>query len=174
MLSISTTTRPPRGGEQDGIDYFFVSHGEFLTRVQSGRFLEHAEFNGRLYGTELHNIERARAAGRHLLFDIDVQGVMQLQRLHPESTVTIFVLPPSLDVLRDRLRARGAMSEEEMNKRLEIARGEIRTLRDPSVSNYLIINDDRETGIADGEAIIRAELLKISRHRGAVLDKFSI
>ena len=95
LLSISTTTRAPRAGEVDGRDYYFVSGAEFQQRLAAGRFIEHADFGGERYGTELTNIERAQKESKDLLLDIEVQGVRQLKQLFPGRVVTTFVFPPS-------------------------------------------------------------------------------
>lgn len=162
-LSISTTTRAPRENEIDGEHYFFVSEDEFEKRVRADKFIEHAQFNSKRYGTEKTNIERAKSSGKHLLFDIEVEGVKQLKQLYPGNVVTVFVFPSSMDILRARLIGRGTNSPEDVAQRLAIAEREIEVLRSSNFSDYIVVNDILERAQIDARAIIRAELLRISR-----------
>ncbi len=162
-LSVSTTTRSPRGEEKDGIDYYFVSDAEFQNRIASGRFLEHAVFNGKRYGTELGNLESAESDGADLLLDIDVQGAEALKKLRPADTVVIFIFPPSMAVLEERFRARGTEDEEKIQARLQIARKEIETLRSPGFSDYYIENDDLQQAVKSSQAIVDAERCRFHR-----------
>ncbi|MFN8389035.1 MAG: guanylate kinase [Bdellovibrionota bacterium] len=163
MLSISTTTRAPRGAERDGIEYHFVSHEEFTNRIRSGAFIEHAEYSGKLYGTEKRNVLDASANGKDLLLDIEVEGVKQMKQLYGPAVVTIFVFPPSLAVLEERLRKRGTEDEQKIQSRLNIARAEIAVLRSSGFSDYLIVNDDLAAGIESAFAIVRAERIRFTR-----------
>jgi len=167
-LSISTTSRAPRGAESDGKEYFFVSSEEFEKRIQAGRFLEHAVFNGNYYGTELTNIEHAKEKGTDLLLDIDVQGAEQLRKLYPQETVVVFLFPPSFAVLEKRFRDRKTDSEEKILTRLQLAREEIRVLTGQGFSDYFVLNDSFAKAVADAEAIISAERCRFSRNSSAL------
>jgi len=142
--SITATTRAPRGSEEDGRDYYFLSRAEFERRLRNDQFLEHAEFNGNLYGTPRAELESRFAEDRVVLLVIDVQGARQIQTRMLQA-VFIFVLPPSPAVLRQRLASRGTEEPEEMEKRLAIAVGEVACL---PTYDYLVINDD-ETAATD-------------------------
>lgn len=163
ILSISTTTRSPRPTERDSIDYFFVAESEFRERIASGNFLEHAEFNHKLYGTERRNLDRARERSADLLLDIEVQGVRQLKQSYRGSLITVFVFPPSFEILEARLRARATETEESIQNRLRIARTELAVLSSPGFADYFVCNDSLEHAVADLAAIVRSERLRASR-----------
>ena len=157
-FSVSWTTRPPRGSEQDGREYNFTSREEFERMVAAGMFLEHAEVFGKdLYGTARSSLEAARRAGHDLVLDIDVQGAAQVRAAMPEA-VSIFVLPPNPQVLRTRLRnrsrAEGIEDEEEVFRRLGEARREIENYRE---YGYILVNDILDRAVAQLEAIVLAE-----------------
>jgi guanylate kinase len=157
-FSISWTTRPPRGSEENGREYYFTTRGEFERMIGEGMFLEHARvFGNHYYGTARHSLEEARREGHDLLLDIDVQGAAQVRSAMPEA-VSIFVLPPNPKVLRTRLRnrsrAEGVVNEQEVFRRLEEARKEIENYRDYS---YILINDILDRAVAQLEAIVLAE-----------------
>ena len=137
VYSVSHTTRPPRPGEVHGVDYFFISVEEFKTGIEAGLWAEWAEVHGNYYGTSARFLEETLAAGRDVLLDIDVQGACQLVRRFPEA-VTIFILPPSLAVLRRRLESRGTDSPEAIALRMENAR---REMRKKDSYDYRIVND---------------------------------
>jgi len=124
-FSVSATTRKPRRGEQDGEAYFFLTREEFLRRRHDGEFLESAEYAGELYGTLQHEVERLRQNGRHVLLDIEVDGADQVKRQDPDA-VTIFILPSQPRVLIERLVNRGSESPQEIWKRVERAKYELR------------------------------------------------
>lgn len=136
--SISCTTRDPRGDEQDGVHYRFLTREEFLNRREAGYFAEWAEVHGNLYGTPRVPVEELLAAGRDVLFDIDVQGALQIKSVFPQG-LFVFVLPPSLPELERRLRGRGTDTSEAIARRLGNALGE---LRQAELFDYLIVNDD--------------------------------
>ena len=123
-FSVSHTTRAPRQGERDGLDYYFVRREDFLRLVGEGAFLEHAEYQGNLYGTSRAEVEKAMRGGYDLILEVEVQGAQQLQRSLPEA-VRIFIEPASLDVLEERLRARNTESEAVLQRRLGTAREEL-------------------------------------------------
>jgi guanylate kinase len=162
QFSISYTTRPPRGSEQTGREYFFVSREEFEGMIHRGEFLEYACVFGHYYGTARRFLDDARNTGRDLVLDIDVQGAAQVAKM-PEA-VSIFILPPSREVLEFRLRNRSHSehmdSEEVIRRRLEGARKEIENYRN---YDYIIVNDRLEQSIAQLKAIVAAERLKRSQ-----------
>lgn len=156
-FSISWTTRPPRGSEENGREYYFTTREEFERMIAEGKFLEHAEVFGNYYGTARHSLEDARKEGHDLLLDIDVQGAAQVRAGLPEA-VSIFVLPPTPKVLRTRLRnrsrAEGVVNEAEVYRRLSEAAKEIENYRNYS---YILINDILDRAVAQLEAIVLAE-----------------
>ena len=162
-LSISTTTRAPRGNEQDGKEYHFVNEEEFERRVAASLFLEHASFGSRRYGTGEENLTDAVAAGQDLVLDIDVQGAAELKRLFGPQVVTVFVFPPSFAELESRFRARGTDSEARIEERLQLAEEEIRRLLAPGFSDYLLLNGVRAEALAHAQAIVSAERQRRSR-----------
>jgi guanylate kinase len=159
--SVSFTTRPPRGVEQNGIHYHFVTEEEFLKREQEGDFLETARVFDRWYGTSISYIKSRLDAKRHVIMDIDVQGAAQISATSIPY-VKIFIVPPSMEILRDRLVRRATDSIEEINKRLTIAQNELNYI--PSY-DYLVVNDDLEVAVQDVIEIIRAEENRVSRYR---------
>lgn len=158
-LSVSYTTRPPRPGEEDGRDYHFVSAPEFERMLEAGEFLESAVIYGNRYGTSQKLIEREQAQGRDVVLEIDWQGAQQIRRVMRQ-VVSVFILPPSPEVLEARLRARGQDSEDVVARRLASAREEISHV---SEYEYVIINDDFNRAAQDLRSIIRAERLKLAR-----------
>lgn len=156
-FSISWTTRPPRGSEEHGREYFFTDRATFERMIDEGAFLEHAEVFGNFYGTARHSLEEARRQGHDLLLDIDVQGAAQVRKTMPEA-VSIFVMPPNPKVLRTRLRnrsrAEGQVNEAELYRRLSEASKEIENYREYS---YILINDILDRAVAQLEAIVLAE-----------------
>lgn len=122
--SVSATTRGPREGEVDGKDYFFISRQEFERRVKNNEFLEHAEFAGNCYGTPRAYVEKLLDSGMNVVLEIDVQGALQVMKSMPEC-VSVFILPPSFEELKHRLRGRGTETEEKVRERLETAKREL-------------------------------------------------
>ncbi len=159
LFSVSHTTRAPRGQERGGEDYHFVSRAEFEARLAAGEFLEHAQVFGCYYGTHRSAVERARAEGRDLVLDIDVQGARQLKSKLPDA-VTIFILAPSRAELERRLRARSEDTEEAIERRLREAVGEIAHL---AAYDYVIVNRDVDESVKTLEAILLAERVRRSR-----------
>jgi guanylate kinase len=158
-LSVSYTTRPVRPGEVDGRDYHFVALPVFERMLEAGEFLESAVIYGNRYGTSRKWIERERAEGHDVLLEIDWQGAQQVRRLMRQ-VVSIFILPPSPEVLESRMSGRGQDSEEVVARRLAAAREEIAHV---SEYEYVIINDDFNRAAQDLRSIIRAERLKLAR-----------
>jgi guanylate kinase len=151
--SISYTTRPPRGAEQDGVDYHFVEEQVFDEMVVEDRLAEWATVHGHRYGTSRETVERALARGEDLVFDIDWQGGYQLQDRYPEDTVLVFVVPPSMKELARRLRGRGTDAEEVIRRRLEAARGE---MRHSDRYDFVVVNDDLDRAYDDLRSVYRA------------------
>ncbi|HCF37983.1 MAG TPA: guanylate kinase [Thermosipho africanus] len=159
VFSVSCTTRPPRPGEVDGVDYFFVSRDKFIEMREKGEFLEWAEVHGNLYGTPkrfvLENIEK----GNRIILDIDVQGALQVKR-NFDDAVFIFVAPPSYEVLKERLLKRGTENSQSMLKRLENAKWEMSKIVE---FDYLIVNSDLEKSILAMKSIVIAESYRTMR-----------
>ena len=157
-VSVSHTTRAQRLGEVDGVNYHFVDRDTFEAMLERGEFLEQAEVFGNLYGTSQHWVEQMLAAGRDVMLEIDWQGAQQVRRLLPDS-VGIFVLPPSLRALDERLNGRGQDKAEIIAKRMAQARDEIAHYAE---ANFLVVNDDFTTALADLVAIVRAQPLRLA------------
>ena len=157
--SVSCTTRAPRQGEEPGRDYYFMSRAEFIAKREQGAFAESAEVHGNLYGTLRAEVERVIASGRHVVMDIDVQGAVQFIRAFPHS-VTIFILPPSAEVLLERLRARKTESPAQLAARLQSA---LQELQQVDEYEYVVMNDELERAVSSVESIIDAEV--VSRER---------
>jgi guanylate kinase len=152
--SVSCTTRRPRTGEVQGRDYYFLSRTEFLGRRERGEFAESAEVHGNLYGTLRSEVLRVLETGKHVLMDIDVQGAVQFTRAFPQS-VTIFVLPPSGDVLLERLRKRQTESAQELASRLQSALQELQAVDE---YEYVVVNDDLDLAVQRIASIVEAEV----------------
>jgi guanylate kinase len=151
-FSISATSRPPREGERDGREYYFLSGDEFACRVERGDFTEWEEvYSGTCYGTLRSEIERIWAAGRVILFDLDVKGGLRLKQLFGDSALSIFVMPPSIDELERRLLYRGTESAETIRKR--IGRAELELSYAPQFDR-IIVNDDLEQAVDETEKAI--------------------
>lgn len=172
-LSVSATTRPPRPGEVDGKDYHFLDRAAFLDLRQSDGLLEWAEVYGNFYGTPRAPVEAALAAGQDVLFDVDWQGAESLRAAMPEDVVTVFILPPSVQVLEARLRARPGQSEDQTRRRLAAAADDIRRW---SSYDFVVVNDDLSAAYAELVGILRAERVRRTRclgladHVAALLD----
>lgn len=151
-FSISATTRERRGAEVDGLDYYFISKEEFLHKVAKHEFIEFEEvYSGTFYGTLKSEVERIWAEGKHVIFDIDVVGGLRLKSKFPEEALAIFVNPPSLDVLKDRLRGRGTDSEEKLRERFAKAEHE---LSYADKFDVVLDNFDLETAKADADKLV--------------------
>jgi guanylate kinase len=152
--SVSCTTRQPRGGEVQGRDYYFVSRSEFIAKRERGEFAESAEVHGNLYGTLRSEVLRVMEAGQHVLMDIDVQGASQFTRVFPQS-VTIFILPPSAEVLLERLRMRQTESAQQLADRLQSALQELQAVDE---YEYVIVNEKLDQAIGKIASILDAEV----------------
>lgn len=153
-FSVSQTTREPREGEVDGVDYHFVSTDEFLKSRDNGDFLEYANVHGNLYGTSRQAVVQQIDSGMDVILDIDVQGAELIRKVNGVSAVYLFLAPPGLDELEKRLRNRGLDSEETITTRLHNARKEMRSMRD---FTYLIVNERVEDAVSMFVAVILAE-----------------
>jgi guanylate kinase len=153
VFSVSATTRPPRVGERDGVDYHFVDRTRFEEMIRKDELVEWAEVHGNLYGTPRRNLQEAEARGEHVVLDIDVQGAHQLQERVPDS-VLIFVFPPSAAALWGRLTARGTEVLSEVRRRLHAAHAE---LEQAAQFDYIVVNDDLERSISRVRSIVEAE-----------------
>ncbi len=161
ILSVSATTRQPRPGEVDGQDYHFLSVEDFKDKIEAGEFFEWAEVFGRYYGTPKSPVMEAVEDGRDVVFDIDWQGAQALAEQAPEDTVRIFILPPSLELLEDRLRKRGQDSPDVIKGRMDRAKDEISHWHE---YDYVIVNDDFARALEKLNQILHAERLKRMRH----------
>jgi len=168
VYSVSCTTRAPRGGEQNGHDYFFLTTDEFEKRIAAGEFLEYAKYNGNYYGTPRKFVEEQLDAGRDILLDIEVQGAGQVLKsvrggqaaAFTDSLVTIFLMPPSLELLEKRLRRRGTDSEEVIRKRLALAEQELAHWPE---YDYVIVSGKLDDDFEQGKAIVIAEKCRTAR-----------
>jgi guanylate kinase len=161
-FSVSLTTRQPRGSEVNGSDYHFVSQDEFIRRREAGELAEWSQHFGACYGTPKAPLVRAIGSGRDILLDIEIRGASQIRASYPGDSVAVFVLPPTLDDLVDRLRKRGAEDEAEIQRRLNRAREETEAI--PQY-DYLIINDNVETSVERFRSIVNAERSRVARLR---------
>ena len=159
--SVSCTTRKPRGVERDGVDYHFISIAEFEAARDRGDFAEWAEVHGNLYGTLRSEVDRVLASGRHVIMDIDVQGARKFAAAFPQS-VLVFVLPPSGEVLLERLAGRSTENPAALATRLRNARDELAAVDD---YQYVVVNDDLDTAVRNVASIIDAETTRRERIR---------
>ena len=166
--SVSYTTRKPRSGEENGVDYRFVTEDEFQRMRAAGEFLETAHVHGNLYGTSRVTVETECAAGYDVLLEIDWQGAAQIRALKPDA-VAIFILPPSIEALEKRLRGRAQDSADVISRRIAAARGEISHVGE---FDYVIINEEFNRAAQELISIIRAERLRLprqlARHRDLI------
>lgn len=164
VLSVSATTRSPRPGEEHGKQYYFLQKEEFEELISQGKMLEYAQYVGNYYGTPREPVEQWMAQGKDVVLEIEVQGGTQIKKLMP-GCVSIFILPPSMEVLEKRLRDRGTEEDATVRKRLEKAREEIPHAKD---YDYVVFNDRLEDAVEDLRAILRAEKRKYHRNETAV------
>ncbi len=151
-FSVSATTRPPRAGEKDGVDYHFLSPEEFSKKLSEGAFVEHEEvYEGLSYGTLCSEVERLWRDGRTPLFDVDVVGGQTLKSVFGESALSIFVMPPSLGVLEDRLRGRGTENEESLKERLAKSEREMQSASD---FDLRLVNDQLDLALAEASDMV--------------------
>ncbi len=153
-LSVSATTREPRPGERDGIDYHFMAPQEFTRRVAAGEFVEHAEYSGNMYGTLRCELERRVAAGTPVVLEIEVEGARQVRKAIPDA-LAVFIAPPSLEGLRTRLVGRGTDTSEQVQERLRTAQRELEAR--PEFA-HVVVNDRLQDATAELAAIVRGAL----------------
>jgi guanylate kinase len=153
-LSVSATTRPPRPGERDGVDYHFLGDEEFDRRVANGEFVEHARYSGHKYGTLRSELERRMAEAAGLVLEIEVQGARQIRAAMPE-TVQVFIAPPSVEALRARLVGRGTDAPEDVEARLATALEELEAEKE---FEYVVVNDRLEQATDELADIVRLQL----------------
>ena len=153
-LSVSATTRAPRPGEEDGVDYHFLSDAEFDERLRAGEFVEHASYSGNRYGTLRSELARRAAAGVPVVLEIEVQGARQIREAMPEAE-QVFIAPPSVDALRERLVGRGTDAAEDVERRLATALDELEA--EPEFG-HVVVNDRLETAVGELERIVRDSL----------------
>ena len=165
--SVSATTRSPRPGETDGVNYFFISREKFEEMIEKGELLEYASYVENYYGTPRFYVERMMAEGRDVLLEIDIQGAMNIRKSMPEA-ILVFVLPPSAGVLEQRLTGRGTETPEQVERRTLEAYTE---LKDMPSCDYVIVNDDLETAVRQLEAIVVAEQCS-ALHNAEVINTF--
>jgi len=154
QLSVSATTRAPRPGERDGVDYHFLSRQDFERRVRAGEFVEHADYAGRRYGTLRSELEQRVRAGVPVVLEIEVQGARQVRAAVPDA-VQVFIAPPSLEALRARLIGRGTDDPDEVERRLRVAEHELSARRE---FRHVVVNDRLEQALEQLTAIVAVEL----------------
>lgn len=159
-LSISMTTREPRPGEEDGVNYFFVTKEEFRRQIEAGGFLEYAEVYDHYYGTPKSKVMEKLNQGKDVILEIDIQGALNVKKAFPEG-VLIFILPPSMEVLRSRLTGRGTDAPEVIERRLSKTRGELTFI---DRYDYGVVNDDLEEAVETVRAIMRAEHARVDEN----------
>ena len=159
-LSISMTTREPRPGEEDGVNYFFVTKEEFRRQIEAGGFLEYAEVYDHYYGTPKSKVMEKLNQGKDVILEIDIQGALNVKKAFPEG-VLIFILPPSMEVLRSRLTGRGTDAPEVIERRLSKTRGELAFI---DRYDYGVVNDDLEEAVETVRAIMRAEHARVDEN----------
>ena len=170
-FSVSATTRAPRPGEVDGVNYHFISREEFEARIERGDMLEHTSYCGNYYGTPLKEALEVLEQGKNLILEIEVEGAMNVKRLYPEA-VLIMLLPPTFAVQEWRLRHRGTETEEVIQRRLDRTREELELLGE---YDYIVYNrpDCAEDCVEDIQAIVRAERCSLRRHPNVMTEYFS-
>ena len=166
FFSISATTRQPRPGETDGVEYFFISHEEFKNWIAEDKFLEYAEVYGNFYGTPIHKIEERLNQGKNVLLEIDTQGALNVMKKCPEG-IFIFLLPPSLEELKNRIQNRGTETPESLERRFNSAKAEISLCEK---YQYAVVNDSVDEAVKKIKSIISAESCRVSRNKKLFVD----
>ena len=165
-VSVSATTRAPREGEKDGVNYHFLTREDFEQRIADGKFIEHAEYCQNLYGTLVSEVDGRLEQGLNVILEIEPQGAMKIREKRPDA-VFIFVVPPSIGELRRRLKKRGTESDEVIEERVSKAAWEI---SQAEKYDYVIVNDAIEDAISDFFAVIRGEQLKVD-YSGDIIEE---
>lgn len=167
-ISTSCTTRKPRAGEVEGVNYFFIEKEEFLKRIDNDEFLEYAEVYGNFYGTPRSEVLRLLEEGKDVILEIDIQGALKIKSSYPEG-VFIFIMPPSMEELRNRITNRGSETPESLKTRMEAAYDEISFA---SKYDYAVVNDEVETAVKKIESIIVAEKCRVFKIKDELLGRF--
>ncbi|WP_244833226.1 guanylate kinase [Clostridium sp. BJN0001] len=165
-LSVSATTREPRAGEKDGINYYFLTKDEFKQRIDDGDFLEYATVYKNFYGTPKSNVEKKLEDGKDVILEIDIQGALKVKE-NIEEGIFIFILPPSMEELKNRIIKRGSETEESLMLRFKSAYKEINFV---SKYNYAVVNDEIDEAVSKIESIITAEKCRVDRIKHSILD----
>ena len=166
VLSVSATTRLPRQGEVDGVNYHFMTKEQFKDKIKSDDFLEYAEVYDNFYGTPKSNVNELLESGKDVILEIDIQGALKVKE-NAEDGIFIFILPPSMEELKQRIIKRGSETEESLMKRFKSAYKEINFV---SKYNYAVVNDEVETAVEKLESIITAEKCRVDRIKHSILD----
>lgn len=167
-ISTSCTTRKPRSGEVEGVNYFFIEKEEFLKRIDKEDFLEYAEVYGNFYGTPRSEVLKMLNEGKDVILEIDIQGALKIKSSYPEG-IFIFIMPPSMEELRNRITNRGSETPESLNTRMESAYDEIGFA---SKYDYAVVNDKVEDAVKKIESIIIAEKCRVFKIKDELLGRF--
>lgn len=168
-LSVSCTTRSPRAAEREGINYFFITKEKFHEMKEKDEFLEYAEVYGNFYGTPMSYVNKTLEEGNDVILEIDIQGALKVKNKYPDG-VFIFIIPPTMDELKNRIKKRGSETEESLLRRFRSAFEELNYL---SSYNYVVINDKIEPAVNKLENIISAERCRVDRVKSIVLEKIN-
>lgn len=167
-ISVSATTRKPRNGEVDGVNYFFTSREEFLERIENNDFLEYAEVYGNFYGTPKSKVFEMLEEGKDVILEIDIQGALKIKSAYPDG-IFIFILPPSMEELESRITNRGSETPESLKTRLSAAYDEISFA---SKYDYAVVNDEVHKAVKKIESIIVAEKCRVYKIKDEILGRF--
>ena len=165
-ISVSATTRSPRAGAVDGKSYYFLNKEDFIMKIESGDFLEHAEVHGNLYGTPKSSVLEKLDEGKDVILEIDIQGALKVKENYPDG-VFIFILPPSMEELKNRLIGRGSETPESLMTRFNTAFKEINYI---SKYNYAVVNDEVDAAVEKIEGILLAERCRVDRVKEIMLN----
>ena len=165
-VSVSATTRSPREGEVDGVNYYFISKDEFTERIGEGKFLEYAEYCGNFYGTTMDKVNEMLEKGKNVILEIEVQGAVKVMNKRPDA-LSIFIAPPSINELRRRLHKRGTESDEVIEQRVAQASNEVALA---AKYDYIIVNDALEDAVEDFFHVVRAEQLRADKRPEIIAD----
>jgi guanylate kinase len=165
-VSVSATTRAPREGEQDGVNYYFISKDEFTERIGEGKFLEYAEYCGNFYGTPMDKVNEMLEKGKNVILEIEVQGAIKVMNKRPDA-LSIFIAPPSINELRRRLHKRGTETDEVIERRIAQASNEVALA---AKYDYIIVNDALEDAVDDFFHVVRAEQLRSDKRPEIIAD----
>lgn len=168
-LSVSCTTRSPRAAEREGSNYFFITKDKFDEMMEKDEFLEYAEVYGNYYGTPMSYVNKTLEEGNDVILEIDIQGALKVKNKYPDG-VFIFIMPPTMDELKNRIKKRGSETEESLLRRFKAAFEELNYI---SSYNYVVVNDVIDTAVNKLESIISAERCRVDRVKTKVLEKIN-